>query len=234
MAVNLQEAFLQQPLPVISNMGFSATYLPATAQSFVGGDWYDAFELPHGRVMFSLGDVAGHGIEAAVTMTRARQVIIAAALQDSDPGSVLARANETLMMQDTRFATAICGYIDPGTLEVSYATAGHPPAIFVDSSGAARLLPYDGLPLGVEHGSVYPTFRFTADHDSLLVLYTDGLLEYDHDLIEGERRMLEAAKNIAAQRLADPAGAIEDAIFKERKPRDDLAMLTIAFRNTSG
>jgi serine phosphatase RsbU (regulator of sigma subunit) len=183
--------------------------------------------------MFSLGDVAGHGIEAAVTMSRVRQAIIAAALHDSDPGSVLARANETLMTRDTRFATAICGYIDPGTLEVTYATAGHPPAIFVEKSGAARLLPYDGLPLGIEHGSSYPTFRLTADHDSLLVLYTDGLIEYDHDLIEGERRMLEAAKNIAIQRVADPAGAIEDAIFKDRKPLDDVAILTIAFRDSS-
>ncbi|HEY6234279.1 MAG TPA: PP2C family protein-serine/threonine phosphatase [Candidatus Elarobacter sp.] len=233
LTTELQKAFLQQPLPAISNMGFSATYLPAAAQSLVGGDWYDAFELPHGRVMFSLGDVAGHGIEAAVTMTRARQSIIAAALQDSDPGSVLARANEMLLMQDTKFATAICGYIDPGTLEVTYATAGHPPAIFVDQSGAARLLPYDGLPLGVEHGASYPTFKLTAEHDSLLVLYTDGLLEYDRDLIEGERRMVEAARNIAVQRLSNPAGAIEDAIFKNRKPVDDVAILTIAFRDAS-
>ena len=184
--------------------------------------------------MSSLGDVAGHGIEAAVTMRRVRQAIIAAALQDSVPGSVLARANETLMMQDDgKFATAICGYIDPKTLQVTFATAGHPPAIFVDKSGAARLLPYDGLPLGVEHGSSYPTFKLTADPESLLVLYTDGLLEYDHDLIEGERRMLEVAKNIAVKRLPDPAGAIKDAIFTDRKPLDDVAILTIAFRDCS-
>lgn len=233
LTVKLQQAFLQQPLPAISNMAFSATYLPAVAGSLAGGDWYDAFELPHGRVMFSIGDVAGHGIEAAVTMSRARQAIIVAALQDSNPSSVLARANETLMMHDTQFATAIYGYIDPGTMEVTYATAGHPPAIVVAESGSAQLLQYDGLPLGVQRGSSYRTFSITADHGSLLVLYTDGLLEYDHDVIEGERRMLEAAKNIAVQRLADPAGAIEDAIFKDREPRDDVAILTIAFRDSS-
>lgn len=233
LTITLQEAFLQRPLPAVTNMGFSATYLPALRHSLVGGDWYDAFELPHGRVMITIGDVAGHGIEAAVTMSRARQAIIAAALQDSDPGSVLARANEILLMHDTKFATAICGYVDPGTLEVTYATAGHPPAILVDRHGVARLLQYDGLPLGIEHGSFYPTFRLRADHDSLLVLYTDGLVEYDHDLLEGERRMLEAAKNIALQRVADPAGAIEDAIFKDHKPLDDVAILTIAFRDCS-
>ena len=233
LVAKLQEAFLQQPLPAIANMAFSATYLPAAKQSLIGGDWYDAFELPHGRVMFSIGDVAGHGIGAAVTMSRARQAIIAAALRDSNPGSVLARANETLVLQKSSFATAICGYIDPRTLEVTYATAGHPPAILVDRDGAARLLQYDGLPLGVEPDSAYRTFVLIANHGSLLVLYTDGVLEYDHDIIEGERRMLEAAKNIAAQRVADPAGAIEDAIFKNHKPLDDVAILTIAFRDHS-
>ncbi len=232
LTAKLQEAFLQQPLPAISNMAFSATYLPAAARSLVGGDWYDAFELPHGRVMFSIGDVAGHGIEAAVAMSRARQAIIAAALQDSDPGSVLAHANETLMQRDTKFATAICGYIDPGTLEVTYATAGHPAAILVDHNGAAQMLQYDGLPLGIQRESTYRTFSLTVAHGSLLVLYTDGLLEYDHDVIAGEQRMLEAAKNIAVQRLADPAGAIEDAIFKDHKPLDDVAILTISFRDS--
>lgn len=233
LTAKLQEAFLQQPLPAISNMAFSATYLPATARSLVGGDWYDAFELPHGRVMFSIGDVAGHGIEAAVAMSRARQAIIAAALQDSNPGSVLARANQTLLTYESKFATAICGYIDPGTLEVTYATAGHPPGILVDKSGAAQLLQYDGLPLGVQRETTYQTFSLTAEHGSLLILYTDGLIEYDHDVIEGEQRMLEAARNIAVQRVADPAGAIEDAIFKDRRPLDDVAILTIAFRDST-
>lgn len=231
LVAKLQEAFVQQQLPAVSNMGFSATYLPASTNSTIGGDWYDAFEMPHGRVMFAIGDVAGHGIEAAVTMSRVRQAIIAAALHDSDPGSVLARANETLMLQDTRFATALCGYVDPGTLEVTYATAGHPPAILVDKDGGAQLLQYDGVPLGVVKGSAYPTFTLRAEHGSLLVMYTDGLLEYNHDLIEGERRMLEVAKNIAIQRVANPAGAIEDAVFKDCKPLDDVAILTIAFRN---
>lgn len=122
---------------------------------------------------------------------------------------------------------------DPGTLEVTYATAGHPPAILVDRNGAAQLLQYDGLPLGIQRESSYRTFSLMAEHDSLLVLYTDGLIEYDHDLIEGEQRMLESAKNVAVQRLSDPAGAIEDAIFKNHEPLDDVAILTIAFRDSS-
>jgi len=231
LADKLQEAFLQQQLPTIPNLGFSATYLPAATTVQVGGDWYDAFELPYGRILFSIGDVAGHGIEAAVTMSRARQAIIAAALYEADPGAILARANKTLMLQDTRFATAICGFVDPGTLEVTYATAGHPPAILTAPDGSARLLKYDGLPLGVHPDADYPSFCFTAEPRSMLVLYTDGLLEYDRDIIQGERRMLETACLIARRTVDNPAAEIQDAIFSQYEPMDDVAILTISFRH---
>jgi hypothetical protein len=234
LADKLQEAFLQQQLPAVSNLGFSATYLPAAATVQVGGDWYDAFELPHGRILFSIGDVAGHGIDAAVTMSRARQAIIAAALYEADPGAILERANKTLMLQDTRFATAICGFVDPATLQVTYATAGHPPAILTTPLGGARLLEYDGLPLGIHLDATYPSFTFAAEPHSMLVLYTDGLLEYDRNLIQGERRMLETARAIAGRRVDNPAAEIQDAIFAQYEPLDDVAILTISFRDGAG
>jgi hypothetical protein len=228
-ADQLQEAFLQQQLPSLSNVGFSATYLPASTEAKVGGDWYDAFELPDGRIMFSIGDVAGHGVDAAVTMSRARQAILAAALQESDPGAVMARANLSLMLQDTRFATATCGYIDPRALTITYATAGHPPGIVVSPDGRARLLEYDGLPLGVAHDARYASFSLQAEHEALLILYTDGLLEYDRDIIEGERRILEVAAEVARSGVDNPAAAIRDAIFEQFEPSDDVAIMTISF-----
>lgn len=230
----LQQALVQQQLPVVANVRFSATYSPATVGSNVGGDWYDAFELPHGRIMFSIGDVAGHGIEAAATMSRARHAIVAAALQDSDPAAILTRTNARLLSEDAKFITAMCGYVNPGTLEVVYATAGHPPAILIDAGGAATLLQYGGLPLGVQPDGGYCSRAFTATPNSILVLYTDGLLEYDRDLIEGERRMLRAASDMARERTKDPADAIRRAIFAEYEPRDDVAILTVSFRDESG
>ena len=227
-ADQLQEAFQQQQLPVLRNLGFSATYIPATTGA-IGGDWYDAFELPDGRIMFSIGDVAGHGVEAAVTMSRARQAILGVALGASDPGEVFARANLAFMLQDTKFATAICGYVDPATLRVTYATAGHPPAILVGLDGVARHLEYDGLPLGVAHDAEYPSFEVQVDHGAILVLYTDGLLEYDRDLLAGERRILEAVSAIALRRIDNPAAAIRDVIFSGYEPTDDVAIMTIAF-----
>ncbi|HEX3550111.1 MAG TPA: PP2C family protein-serine/threonine phosphatase [Candidatus Elarobacter sp.] len=232
-AEQLQQAFLQQQLPSLSNLGFSATYLPASHESNVGGDWYDAFELPDGRIMFSMGDVAGHGVDAAVTMSRARQAIITAALQERDPGVVMARANLTLMLQDTKFATAICGYVDPRTLSVTYATAGHPPGILARPGGQVQILQYDGLPLGVAHDATYPTFTVASEDDALLVLYTDGIVEYDRDLAAGERRLLDAVRDVARRRLDNPAAAIERAIFASYEPRDDVAIMTIAFTKES-
>lgn len=233
LADKLQEAFVQQPLPVVSNLGFSATYVPATSGAQIGGDWYDAFELPDGRIMFSVGDVAGHGVEAAVAMSRVRQSIIAAAMYDSDPRAILTRANAGLSFSDYRFATAICGHIDAGTLRVCYATAGHPPGILIAADGSARLLEYEGLPLGVQPNAAYRTFQFTAQPNSMLVLYTDGAIEYDHDLIEGERLMLATAREIVLRREANPAAAIQDAIFSRSKPLDDVAILTISFKERS-
>lgn len=226
----LQEALTQQNVPTVSNMGFSATYLPASVGSKIGGDWY-AFELPHGRIMFSIGDVSGHGIAAAATMSRARQAIVAAALHDSDPASILTRANTMLLRHATPLATAICGFVDPATLRVYYATAGHPPAILIDGNGSATLLQYGGIPLGVLADCTYTTFEVAAGPDSMLVLYTDGAIEYDHNIIEGERRMLSTAAAIARGRVSNPAQAIRDPIFTEYKPQDDVTILTIAFRD---
>ena len=172
LAHELQEAFTQQPLPVVSNLGFSATDLPATVETQIGGDSYDAFEMPDGRIMFSIGDVAGHGVQAAVIMIKVRQAVIAAALHHSDPGSILTRANNALTFPENKFATAICGHVDAATLHVSYATAGHPPGILIAADGSARLLEYAGAPLGVESKAAYQTFEFRAEPNSMLVLYT--------------------------------------------------------------
>lgn len=229
----LQEALLQQNLPAVANLRFSATYSPATVGSNVGGDWYDAFELPHGRIMFCIGDVSGHGIEAAATMTRARHAVIAAALRDSDPASILHHTNDALLLRNAKFTTAICGYVNTATLEVRYATAGHPPAILIDADGEATLLRYGGLPLGVEPNGGYSTFDFTAKPNSMLLLYTDGLIEYSRDLIEGERRMLKIACDTMRECAEDPAEAIRQAIFSHYKASDDVAILTISFRDTA-
>jgi CHASE3 domain sensor protein len=225
----LQSAFVQKALPIIPNLGFHASYIPASTEAQVGGDWYDAFELPDGRILFSIGDVAGHGIEAAVIMSRARQAIISNALNEHDPAIVLSRANEALMLQEPKMVTAICGYIDPRTLTIHYATAGHPPPVLAFPGSEPYFLEHDGMPLGIMSNVHYGSFKTSAQPGALLILYTDGVIEHKRDLFDGEKRLLDAARMVIAQGAADPASSVRQTIFADNPPVDDVAIMTVSF-----
>jgi serine phosphatase RsbU (regulator of sigma subunit) len=223
----LQEAFLQKTLPLTPGVGLHATYVPASAEAQVGGDWYDAFALPDNRILFSIGDVAGHGLDAAVVMNRARQAIVSAALHENDPAVVLARANGSLLVQDSRMVTAICGYLDPASRKIVYATAGHPAPVMARRDGVAEFMAQEGLPLGIVPDAKYAAFEAVADPGALMVLYTDGVLEHKRDVIAGQARLLEAARRAVG--CSDPALTIEQYVFEGSRPTDDVAILAISF-----
>src|SRR5579872_2559282 len=225
----LQEAFLQKPLPTLLGVAFSATYIPAREERKVGGDWYEGVELQDGRVMFAIGDVAGHGLEAAVSMNRARQAIVSAALVHADPAKILGRVNDELITDRGRMVTAVCGIADAIKFSFTYATAGHPPPILVEPSRAPRLLPIGGVPLGVLAGREYRTHSIQTVPGATLVLYTDGAVEFSRDPIEGEKVLLEAVRLALENGNPEAAGAIRDHIFGFREAEDDVAILTIAF-----
>jgi hypothetical protein len=187
-----------------------------------------AFELPNGRILFSIGDVAGHGLKDAVVMSRTRQAIIAASLGDKDPAQVLQRANESIMLQDSRMVTAICGYIDPATLEVTYATAGHPAPVLARAGEPAYFLPQGGIALGVLRDATFQTYVAHAFDGALIVLYTDGVIEHKRDIIDGERRLLEASRVAAGDE--NPALAIQRIMFAGSSATDDVAIMTISFK----
>jgi serine phosphatase RsbU (regulator of sigma subunit) len=232
LADSLQTAFLNKMLPAPPNVGLHAMYVPALREAQVGGDWYDAFELPDKRILFSIGDVAGHGLDAAVVMSRARQAIIAAALHENDPAKVLERANDAILLQEARMVTAVCGYIDPATLDVVYATAGHPPPILARAGQPSIFLPHEGMPLGILPDAVYRTFVATASEGAVMVLYTDGVIEHKRDVIRGEERLLEATRLAVLE--DDPAAAIHRYVFESSAPADDVAILTFRFKAAPG
>ncbi len=227
-ADTLQEAFSQRALPTLPTLRFSATYVPATEETKVGGDWYDAIELPAGRVLFAIGDVAGHGIDAAVSMNRARQALISSALLDADPASVLARVNAELLREKAPMVTAVAGFADARTYEFVYSTAGHPPPLLLEPGREPRLLACGGLPLGILSAS-YSTYRLQTVPGAMLVLYTDGAVEHSRNVIEGEELLLAAAAEAAKRVDGDPATIIHNAIFQGRTVGDDVAILTIGF-----
>ena len=230
-ADTLQEAFSQRPLPNLPMLRFSATYVPATEETKVGGDWYDALELPQGRVLFAIGDVAGHGIEAAVMMNRVRQSLISCALLDPEPASVLRRVNGELV-RNTPMVTALAGYADATTYEFVYASAGHPPPVLLEPGRRPRMLEFGSLPLGVSPAATYRTNRVQSVPGAMLVLYTDGALEHSRDVIAGEELLLKATAEAGDRTEEDAATVIHNAIFAGRSVGDDVAILTIGFSAT--
>jgi PAS domain S-box-containing protein len=228
-ADTLQRALLSEALPSVPGIVLDAVYRPASVEARVGGDWYDLFALPDRRVLFSVGDVAGHGLEAAVAMNRARQVIIATALQERDPQRILSRANATLNVQGTSIVTALCGFLDPKTGEGIYANAGHPPPLLAMPDGRVEVLQLGGMPLGSKKELVFRDHAFQLGEDALFVVYTDGAVEYDRDVLAGERRLHAIAGSIAKDGGSLAAQRIYREIFCEGQPSDDVAILAIRF-----
>lgn len=225
----LQEAFVFKTLPALSGVTFSATYLPAADEANVGGDWYDCVQLSRDRVLFVIGDVAGHGLDAAVAMNHTRQEVMSAAVFDAEPGDLLSRVNVELLRQRARMVTVACGYADARSFEFTVATAGHPPPLLVEPGRAPRLLQCGGLPLGVLESATYASLRVQSVPGAVLVLYTDGALEYTRDVLAGEMILLDAVGRAVASGVPDIAGSVRDQIFKGNRAGDDVAIMTVAF-----
>ena len=228
-ADTLQEAFVQNALPRLERLSFSSAFLPATEETLVGGDWYDVFELADKRVLLTIGDVTGHGLAAAVTMNRARQLFLSCALLDPEPGLLLARVNAHLARIGSPLMTAIAGLANAATHEFSYAVAGHPPPVLVEPGRKPRLLETGSLPLGVLETAAFETRTIRSMAGAMLVLYTDGAIEHTRDVLEGESLLLAAVEEAAARPHDDAAQVICDGILRQRPIADDVAILTIRF-----
>jgi PAS domain S-box-containing protein len=233
-ATTLQRAFLTHRMPAIDGFRFDAVYRPAEREAEVGGDWYDVIELDDGRIVVSIGDVAGHGLGSAVIMGNVRQAIRAVAnVAGPDPAAMLDVADRCLRREspDT-IVTAFVGIIDPASREMAFATAGHPPPLVVASNEVVELV-NRGLPLGLRRtGEVGSTSVLLPD-DGTLVLYTDGLIESTRDLEEGERRLREALVAADLARVRDTAAFIENRVLTAGA-RDDVAILAVTIGTREG
>lgn len=223
----LQQALLPPSLPDSDDYTFKAFYMPAGEERLVGGDWYDAFRLPDGRVALSVGDVAGHGLQAAVTMGEVRQAFRIAALAEREPDAVLSLADRLLLMRDDAVTvTAIFAIYDPHDQLFRYATAGHPPPVLA-TPAATFTLPHDGLPLGIQPDCERRCWDFTLSSGSLVVLYTDGLIENNRDIVDGEKRLLEAIHDTDCRLDENAAEFINRYVLGDRRASDDVAIVTL-------
>ncbi|MDE2571731.1 MAG: SpoIIE family protein phosphatase [bacterium] len=227
-ADRLQRSLLPKELPSISGAGLGAAYLPATDEADIGGDWYDAFPLPDGRVAISIGDVAGHGLEAAAVMGEVRHALRAAAVGGHLPSTVLEHANSAVKLNEvTEMVTALFGYYDPVRGLLHYAVAGHPPPVFVHPDGAAAFMPHGGMPLGASPSVEAQDWLFTLPAGSRVVFYTDGMTEYDRDIELGERRLLETISQLSHDGGLT-AESLQQHIFASSTNEDDAAALVLS------
>lgn len=229
-AETLQRAFLPRDLPRLPGLSVHAAYVPGAAEAELGGDWYDAFRLSDGRIVLSIGDVTGHGLHAAVSMGQIRQAIRAAAYEGDPPAAILARANRLLMLSGgDAMATALVGILDPSTMMFSHATAGHPTPLLAVPDGSVKSLPSGGLPLGMRTTTHTPAVSgISLPMGSLLVLYTDGLIEYNRDPVEGEAELIAAVRKELQMPSTNPAQVILERVRAGRDAHDDVALLVVA------
>jgi len=172
------------------------SYLPAESATQVGGDWYHAQDLPDGRVVLAVGDVAGHGLGAANGMAHLRFGLIAwLSIGIDDPSALLGHLNR-LCGRLRITGTAVIAVYDPCARTLAWARAGHAPPLLARAGTAEPLPRAAGLLLGAEDDAEYPMLTPRLEADDLLLFYTDGLVERRtpaEPLLPRIRRILSAA-----------------------------------------
>jgi PAS domain-containing protein len=223
----LQTAMLPVALPRPPGVSFDVAYATAETEALIGGDWYDAFELRDGRVAFSIGDVAGHGLNAAVIMGHVREIVRTLALRGASPGDVLNEANGDVCAGGYGLITAIVAYLDPQTLVVEYGCAGHAPPLRVDRDGTVEALEIGDVILGAAPRGRYRTQSLRLRRDTALVLYTDGLVEFTRDATAGENKLRDVLSQWASGGFTESANRLVELVLDGARASDDIAMLLV-------
>ncbi|ROQ68937.1 GAF domain-containing protein [Streptomyces sp. 840.1] len=241
-AEQLQAAMLTE-LPAVPGLEIAALYLPAADQDMVGGDWYDAYRLPAspdggpGGLMLSIGDVIGHDMAAAAVMGQVRSMLRQATL--GHPGHSPAAA---LAAVDHSFAvlplgpggTAVHARLDPGAghWRLTWSNAGHPPPLLRLPDGRVETLrEHDLLLLGSLSGHGRHDHTYELPPGSVLVLYTDGLVERRDSDIDAR---VEQAALAVARHGERPLSLLLQTLSRETQDtphRDDVAVLAVRITN---
>jgi serine phosphatase RsbU (regulator of sigma subunit) len=228
-ALTLQRSLLPTGLSAPSSVDVRHRYLPGSKLIEVGGDWYESIALPGARVALVVGDVAGHGVRAAVTMGRLRTAIHTLARLELPPAESLQQLDElmhTLGEREPHFATCAYAIFDAVSGNIEVAVAGHLPPLLVRPDGSNEYLDVaPAPPLGVGEGPI-ESRQFTVEDGSMFLLYTDGLVENrTRDIDDGLGRLQKIFSESAPDRsLEDLCKAMLDGVYADYQ-RDDIAVL---------
>jgi hypothetical protein len=213
------------PPPACPGLEVAARYLPS--ERGASGDWYDAFVLPSGSLWVIVGDVAGHGVTAAVTMARVQAILRAFASLDGTPDTVLAMASDVIQrFHGEALATAVCATASPPFTSFTVASAGHLPPVMVAPGGSGALVELPvGPPLGMPTHRPRSSRQLSVPSGTAVVFYTDGLVERSGEPIDaGLGRLCRATRSEHPEAICRAALA---ATLDSRSMHDDVAVVAI-------
>ena len=238
-AVALHRSLIPATLPAVPGTDLAARYV--TGSGNVGGDWYDVFALPDGRLGVVVGDVAGSGLAAAVIMGRMRSALRAYVLETPDPAAILRLLDRNVQYFDPdAMATVLYGLYTPGTGEFTFSSAGHLPPVLAtaDERPAAMLSIQPDPPIGAADDPVRRSVTAVIPPGALLCSFTDGLVERRDEVIDlGIGRVAATLDELIAVRADQGDGPVplaEDAcaavmrkLVGSAPARDDIALLML-------
>ncbi|MEU9505841.1 SpoIIE family protein phosphatase [Micromonospora sp. NPDC048170] len=223
-AVTLQRSLLPRRIPEIDGLDLAVRYEPASAQTEVGGDFYELVMLD-GHLLLAIGDVAGHSLHAATVMAELRHAVRAYAVEGHQPGEILNRVNELMRaLLPNELATICVLLLHPPTGRIRLASAGHlPPALSLD--GKVEFVQHSAPLLGIR-AQRPPDLEFVLPAGATLVFYTDGLIERRDATIDDGL----AALAVAAGRVDDDLDRFCERLLVELAPPeigDDVAVVAL-------
>jgi serine phosphatase RsbU (regulator of sigma subunit) len=236
-AVALQRSLLPTALPAVPGLGLAARYVAGSGA--VGGDWYDVFVLPDGKLGVVVGDVAGSGLEAAVIMGRMRSALRAYVLETPDPATALRMMDRKIQyFEPNAMATVLYGLYTPGTGDFTVSSAGHLPPVLAAPGGKAGPLPLrPDPPIGTADDPQRRSATVFIPPGALLCCFTDGLVERRGQILDQGMDTLATTlgKLIAAGPGTSTAPVAEDAcaeimraLVGSTPAQDDIAVLVLS------
>lgn len=223
---------MQLPKDLLAGAGLHATMIPAKE---VGGDLYDYFELPDGRLCVAIGDVSDKGVPAALFMAVTRTLIRASAEDESNPARMIERVNNRLSAHNPNmmFVTLLVAVLDCKTGSLTWCNAGHPPPLRLSANGTlAELHGRSGPACGVQEDLPYTAFQATLEPGELLIGYTDGVSEAlsPDGALYSEQRLMTLLRQLAGHN----ARSLNNAILADVKyfaqgteQSDDITLIAV-------
>jgi serine phosphatase RsbU (regulator of sigma subunit)/CheY-like chemotaxis protein/anti-sigma regulatory factor (Ser/Thr protein kinase) len=232
----LQRSLLPDRLPHHPRLELAARYLPSGLAPQIGGDWYDALELDSNRTAVMIGDVVGHGVRAATTMSELRNALRAFVVEGHGPGEALHQLDRVVLatIGPGMIATVLVLIIDAAEGTVTLARAGHPPPALRSADGTVRYLETEGtLPLGIDDRVSAGEARYSIGPGDALLLFTDGLVERRGESITLGFDRLRDAFAAAPDDVEEICDHVLAHTLAEQVSDDDIALLTVRLLGTA-